>query len=192
MDLNPEATGKGERRSHPSGYQYDLGNPQVAATSAGGLGQPHLNGTIKPDFSQVETDAGQLAFDPRQACSFRRSGRSFWRKRAVQVPPKPDLHASHRPAGRGGQAHRNQLRHRHRAALRGGPEVRVGDGRGQSPFTILRAQRSRVEARASAWRTPIGSKAGLQPRRGGRQPVVFKEIYGLTCSSRAAARASGE
>jgi hypothetical protein len=29
-----------------------------------------LNGTVNPDFSQIESDAGQLAFDPRQALFF--------------------------------------------------------------------------------------------------------------------------
>jgi len=29
-----------------------------------------LNGTVNPDFSQVEADAGQFSFDPRQALSF--------------------------------------------------------------------------------------------------------------------------
>ena len=29
-----------------------------------------MNGTVNPDFSQVESDAGQFSFDPRQALFF--------------------------------------------------------------------------------------------------------------------------
>src|SRR2546422_1640668 len=71
MDLNPEATGKASGAPTPSGYQYDLGNPQVGGNIRWGVSDNlTLNGTIKPDFSQVESDAGQLAFDPRQALVF--------------------------------------------------------------------------------------------------------------------------
>src|SRR5467141_4907567 len=71
VDLNPEATGKASGAPTPSGYQYDLGNPQVGGNIRWGVSDNlTLNGTIKPDFSQVETDAGQLAFDPRQALFF--------------------------------------------------------------------------------------------------------------------------
>src|SRR2546427_133398 len=71
MDLNPEATGKASGAPTPSGYQYDLGNPQVGGNIRWGVSDNlTLNGTIKPDFSQVESDAGQLAFDPRQALFF--------------------------------------------------------------------------------------------------------------------------
>src|SRR5713101_8235618 len=71
VDLHPEATGKASGAPTPSGYQYDLGNPQVGGNIRWGVSDNlTLNGTIKPDFSQVETDAGQLAFDPRQALFF--------------------------------------------------------------------------------------------------------------------------
>ncbi|HTD70816.1 MAG TPA: DUF5916 domain-containing protein, partial [Gemmatimonadales bacterium] len=71
VDLNPEATGKASGAPTPSGYQYDLGSPQVGGNIRWGVSDNlTLNGTIKPDFSQVETDAGQLAFDPRQALFF--------------------------------------------------------------------------------------------------------------------------
>jgi len=44
-------------------------------------------------------------------------------------------------------------------------------------FTILRAQRSLGRARASAWRTPIGSKAGTTNRVAEVDSrLVFKEI----------------
>src|SRR5438309_7462637 len=71
VDINPEATGKASGAPNPSGYQYDLGNPQLGGNNRWGVSDKlTLNGTVKPDFSQVESDAGQLAFDPRQALFF--------------------------------------------------------------------------------------------------------------------------
>ena len=71
MDLNPEATGKASGAPTPDGYQYHRGNPQLGGNIRWGVSDNlTLNGTIKPDFSQVESDAGQLAFDPRQALFF--------------------------------------------------------------------------------------------------------------------------
>ena len=71
MDLNPEATGKASGAPTPSGYRYDVGNPQLGGNIRWGVSENlTLNGTYKPDFSQVESDAGQLAFDPRQALFF--------------------------------------------------------------------------------------------------------------------------
>src|SRR5256884_8544013 len=71
VDLNPEATGRASGAPTASGYQYDMGNPQVGGNVRWGVSDNlTLNGTIKPDFSQVESDAGQLTFDPRQAVFF--------------------------------------------------------------------------------------------------------------------------
>ncbi len=71
MDLNPEATGKASGAPMPGGYRYDVGNPQLGGNIRWGVSENlTLNGTYKPDFSQVESDAGQLAFDPRQALFF--------------------------------------------------------------------------------------------------------------------------
>src|SRR5436190_3153620 len=72
VDINPEATGKATGApSSASGYTYDTGNPQIGGNVRWGVSDNlTLNGTIKPDYSQVESDAGQLAFDPRQALFF--------------------------------------------------------------------------------------------------------------------------
>src|SRR5690348_4633480 len=71
VDLNPEATAKASGAPTASGYDYDMGNPQLGGNVRWGLTDNlTLNGTVKPDFSQVESDAGQLAFDPRQALFF--------------------------------------------------------------------------------------------------------------------------
>jgi hypothetical protein len=71
MDINPEATGKVTGTPGALGYEHDFGNPQFGGNVRWGItNNLTLNGTVKPDFSQVESDAGQLAFDPRQALFF--------------------------------------------------------------------------------------------------------------------------
>src|SRR2546423_4051471 len=71
VDLNPEATGKASGAPSATGYSYAMGNPQVGGNVRWGVSDNlTLNGTAKPDFSQVESDAGQLAFAPRQALFF--------------------------------------------------------------------------------------------------------------------------
>ena len=71
VDLNPEATAKATGAPGASGYEYDTGNPQVGGNVRWGITDNlTINGTVKPDFSQVESDAGQLAFDPRLALFF--------------------------------------------------------------------------------------------------------------------------
>ncbi len=68
VDLNPEATARMTGAPGSLGYSYDVNNPQVGGNVRWGVTENlTLNGTVKPDFSQIESDAGQLAFDPRQA-----------------------------------------------------------------------------------------------------------------------------
>jgi hypothetical protein len=74
VDITPEvtqrtiglpATGTGR------GWSYKAANPQVGATVRWGItNNLTLNGTANPDFSQIESDAGQFQFDPRRALYF--------------------------------------------------------------------------------------------------------------------------
>ncbi len=52
-------------------WNYDGGSPEFGASLRWGV-TPNLtlNATANPDFSQVESDAGQFSFDPRQALFF--------------------------------------------------------------------------------------------------------------------------
>ncbi len=71
MDLTPELTSKVTGAPGTPGWNYDVGNPQLGGTVRWGISNNlTLNGTARPDFSQVESDAGQLAFDPRQSLFF--------------------------------------------------------------------------------------------------------------------------
>lgn len=69
MDLNPEVTGRDDGAPDSTGkYVYNATGPEFGANVRWGVtNNLTLNGTANPDFSQVESDAGQLGFDPRQA-----------------------------------------------------------------------------------------------------------------------------
>ncbi len=71
LDLNPIATTKLDGQPSPGGWNYDASRPEFGMNLRWGI-TPNLtmNGTINPDFSQVESDAGQFSFDPRQALFF--------------------------------------------------------------------------------------------------------------------------
>jgi hypothetical protein len=66
LDLNPSVTSRTTGRRNGSGWEYTGGSPQVGGTARWGItNNLSLTGTANPDFSQVESDAGQLIFDPR-------------------------------------------------------------------------------------------------------------------------------
>lgn len=72
LDLNPEVTARSD--GSPAGadrWGYGDPRPDVGGSVRWGITENlTLNGTVNPDFSQVEADAGRLTFDPRQAISF--------------------------------------------------------------------------------------------------------------------------
>ena len=79
LDLNPfvTATVDGARNAVGDRWDYDGSRPDFGVNVRWGVTQTlTMNGTVNPDFSQVESDAGQFQFDPRRRCSFPRSGRS--------------------------------------------------------------------------------------------------------------------
>ena len=71
LDLNPIATTKLDGAPAAGGWNYDASRPELGMNLRWGI-TPNLtmNGTVNPDFSQVESDAGQFSFDPRQALFF--------------------------------------------------------------------------------------------------------------------------
>lgn len=72
LELQPEITGRVEGSAGTDGdWGYGGESPQVGGNVTWGISQNlTLNGSVRPDFSQVEADAGRLSFDPRQAISF--------------------------------------------------------------------------------------------------------------------------
>ncbi|MEP7345390.1 MAG: carbohydrate binding family 9 domain-containing protein [Gemmatimonadaceae bacterium] len=74
VDITPEATQRTEGAVRDptvaSGWRYDVKGPELGGNIRLGLtNNISLGGAINPDFSQVEADAGQISFDPRNALS---------------------------------------------------------------------------------------------------------------------------
>lgn len=71
LDVNPVVTARADGTRSASGWDYDGQTPELGANIRWGVtSNLTMNGTVNPDFSQVESDAGQLSFDPRQALFF--------------------------------------------------------------------------------------------------------------------------
>jgi hypothetical protein len=71
LDITPELTDRVDGTPGTTGWDYEAGRPQVGATVRWGItNNLTFNGTLNPDFSQVEADASQVSFDPRRALSF--------------------------------------------------------------------------------------------------------------------------
>ncbi len=72
LDINPVVTARADGAPGAvQGWDYDASRPDPGVNVRWGVNANlTMNGTINPDFSQVESDAGQLTFDPRQALFF--------------------------------------------------------------------------------------------------------------------------
>jgi hypothetical protein len=73
LDLTPEVTQRttGEPVAPGTTWQYAAERPKFGGNVRWGITSNFtLNGTVNPDFSQIESDEGQLQFDPRQALFF--------------------------------------------------------------------------------------------------------------------------
>jgi hypothetical protein len=71
LDINPVLTARADGARGPDGWDYDAGTPEPGVNVRWGVtSNLTMNGTLNPDFSQVESDAGQLSFDPRQSLFF--------------------------------------------------------------------------------------------------------------------------
>lgn len=71
LDLNPVVTAKADGAPGGEHWIYGANGPEFGGNVRWGL-TPNLtlNGTVNPDFSQVEADASQFVFDPRSALFF--------------------------------------------------------------------------------------------------------------------------
>jgi hypothetical protein len=74
LDLTPVVTQRSEGRplrADPATWDYRVRRPEVGGNVRWGVtNNLTLNGTVRPDFSQVEADAAQVQFDPRSALFF--------------------------------------------------------------------------------------------------------------------------
>ena len=70
LDINPEVTGSLNRSVGDGRFDTQLRDPLGVNVRWGISNSFTLNGTVNPDFSQVEADVAQLQFDPREAVFF--------------------------------------------------------------------------------------------------------------------------
>jgi len=73
LDLTPEVTQRtmGEPEAVGPAWRYEAERPRIGGNVRWGMSNNFtLNGTVNPDFSQIESDAGQVVYDPRQALFF--------------------------------------------------------------------------------------------------------------------------
>lgn len=71
LDVTPELTDRVDGSPGATSWNYEARRAQLGATVRWGItNNLTLNGTVNPDFSQVEADAGQVSFDPRRALAF--------------------------------------------------------------------------------------------------------------------------
>jgi hypothetical protein len=70
LDINPELTGSLNRGGGTSSFDAQVRDPLGVNLRWGISNNLTLNGTVNPDFSQIEADVAQLQFDPREAVFF--------------------------------------------------------------------------------------------------------------------------
>ena len=74
VDINPEATQRttgGPAAAGVGGWQYASNHVELGGNARWGItNNLTVNATANPDFSQIESDAGQFSFDPRRALFF--------------------------------------------------------------------------------------------------------------------------
>jgi hypothetical protein len=71
LDFTPSLTSRTTGAAGAEGWDYAGGSPELGGTARWGItNNLTLNGTANPDFSQVESDAQQFAFDPRDELFF--------------------------------------------------------------------------------------------------------------------------
>ncbi len=71
LEFNPSVTSKTTGAPGADGWRYAGGSPELGGSLRWGVtNNLNLNATANPDFSQVESDAGQFLFDPRNELFF--------------------------------------------------------------------------------------------------------------------------
>ncbi|HZE07709.1 MAG TPA: DUF5916 domain-containing protein, partial [Gemmatimonadaceae bacterium] len=71
LDVNPSVTQKVSGAPSASGWAYDHPRPQLGGRVQWGITNTlTMNAAVNPDFAEVESDAGQIVIDPRQALFF--------------------------------------------------------------------------------------------------------------------------
>ncbi|HWI19927.1 MAG TPA: DUF5916 domain-containing protein [Vicinamibacterales bacterium] len=197
LDLNPVATTKLDgQEGSADGWNYDPSRPEVGMNLRWGI-TPNLtmNGTVNPDFSQVEADASQFSFDPRQALFFPEK-RPFFLDGIEQFATPNNLIYTRRVASpiaatkiTGKVGGRTSLAYL--AAV--DDQALSATGEDYPIFNILRVQRD-VGARSRAALVYTDRIDGNRSNRviGSDARLVWKDIYSLTLQGAMSRTDAGE
>jgi hypothetical protein len=188
LDLNPIATfkvdGKLDGRDASNRWTYDPSRPEFGMNLRWGI-TPNLtmNGTVNPDFSQVESDAGQFSFDPRQALFFPEK-RPFFLDGIEQFSTPNNLIYTRRIAAPIAAAKiTGKVTGRTNLAFLSAVDDRSlsASGTDHPVFTVLRVQRD-VGAKSRAALVYTDRIDGDRSNRviGSDARLVWKDIYSLT------------
>jgi len=183
LDLNPVATAKIDGAAEGNDWRYRAGSPELGMNVRWGV-TPNLtlNGAINPDFSQVESDAGQFQFDPRQAL-FYPEKRPFFLDGIEQFATPNNLIYTRRVVAPLGAAKlTGKVSNRTTVAFLSAVDDAAlsASGRDHPVFNILRLQQD-VGAKSKAALVVTDRRDGFRTNSlvGGDARLVWRDIYSL-------------
>ena len=172
LEFNPvgDARRRRARRARTAGRTPAAAPSSAAASRWGITNNLNLNAHGEPGLLAGRVGRGPVPVrSAERALLLREAAVLPRRHRAVQHAQLADLHAAHRPADGRRQAHRQGIRHRHRAALRGGRSGRLARPATIHPvYNLLRLQRD-VGAQSRARRGLHRPGRGQRLQPGGRR-----------------------
>lgn len=184
LDVNPIATAKLDGAPQAGGWRYDANRPEFGMNVRWGI-TPNLtmNGTVNPDFSQVESDAGQFTYDPRQALFFPEK-RPFFLDGIEQFATPNNLIYTRRivaPAAAAKLTGKIGARTTVAYLAAADDAVLSGSGRDHPLFNILRVQRDvGVKSRAALVYTDRIDGDRSNRVVGSDARFVWRDIYSLS------------
>ena len=185
LEFNPSVTSKTTgRAAAPTAGTTRAAAPSSAAACAGASPTTSTSTrTANPDFSPGRVGRGPVPVRSAERAASSPEKRPFFLDGIEQftTPNYADLHPAHRAAGGRRQAHRQGLRHRHRAALRGGRSAASPPTGDDHPvYNLLRLQRD-VGAQSRLGMVYTDRVVGSDYNRvaGADARLVFGEVYSV-------------
>jgi hypothetical protein len=180
LDFTPSLTSRTTGAPGSAGWDYAGGSPELGGTVRWGVtNNLTLNGTANPDFSQVESDAQEFAFDPRNELFFSEK-RPFFLEGIEQFTTPNSLVYTRRiiqpiaAAKLTGKAFGTDL------ALLSAVDDRAGSATGQDHpvYNVLRIQRDvGAQSRVGVVYTDKIDGANYNRVAGADSRLVFGEVY---------------
>ncbi len=124
VDVIPEVVTRslGAEDATTGQWDYTRDGPQVGGNVRWGItNNLTFNGTVNPDFAQVEADVAAIQYDPRAAVSYPER-RPFFLEgiENFSIAEQSGIHAPHRETGRRGEADGEDRRDEHRVPVGAG------------------------------------------------------------------------